>query len=163
MRWTSGLPGGASYRWTGLFGNLARSIHRTHPYPYPGPWRELLQALDIAALCALLAAILAALWLAWRVRNDGEASRQVPLWTAALFAAAGLASSSVESGVIGAMWDEAYGYGRVLTPLLFCLLLDGFARRRLWPPLAALAPVALRVALHPAAVTLRAIARLAGG
>jgi hypothetical protein len=163
MAWTSDLPGGASYTWAGLFGNLARSIHRTQPYPYPGPWRELLQALDIAALCALLAAVLAALWLAWRVRNAGELGRQLPLWTAALFAAAGLASSCVDSGGIGAMWDEAYGYGRVLTPILFFLLLEGWAQGRLWPPLAALAPVALRVALHPAAVTWRAISRLAEG
>lgn len=161
MRQTAELPGGASYQWTGLFANIAGSVRRSQPYPYPAPWPDLLMALDATALCAMLAAACAALWLAWRARNDGDASRLVPLWTAALFAAAGLATSSVKSGAVGAVWDEPYGYGRVLTPLLFCLLLEGFLRRRPGLALAVIAPVALRVALHPAAVTWRALRGLA--
>lgn len=161
MWWVSDLPGGASYQWAGPFANIAGSVFRSQPYPYPAPWPALLQAFDAAALGATLAAACAALWLAWRARNDGELSRQIPLWTAALFAIVGLATSSVKTGAVGAMWDEPYGYGRVLAPMLFCLLMEGFARQRPWAALALIAPVALRVGLHPAAVTWRALRGLA--
>lgn len=162
MRWVSDLPGGASYQWAGLFANLAGSVFRLQPYPYPSPWPQLLQAFDAVSLAAMLVAAWASLWLAWRVRREEDMGRQAALWIAALFAAAGLATSSVKSGAVGAVWDEPYGYGRVLAPLLFCLLVEGLGRGRPWLALAAIAPVVLRVGLHPAAVTWRGLSRMTG-
>lgn len=153
------LHGGASYAWLGWFANFARALGREAAYPYPSPWLELLQWFDRVAMTAFLCALGFAVYLFVRWWRAGGTSRTAVAWTAGLFAAAALVMAHLEPAHV---WDEAYAYGRVCSPMWFALFLGGLEQRRPAAPLAVLAPVAARMGLHLASPAWRALRGLTG-
>ena len=87
-----------------------------HPASYDGGGLTK-QALDVVALLAMLVAFaLAARWVA-------AAPRSPLAWTAALFAVLGVFAQRTDN------WIHVYDYGRVYSPLLMVLAMEGIARR----------------------------------
>jgi hypothetical protein len=107
---------------------LAGWIERVaHPVLYPLPRVQALAAveLDYVALAGVALLLGQAAWLAWRRSWSGRAAAIYVFALAVVF----LGSRSV--------WEDAFGFGRVVTPLMV-LLANGDA-----PPGLAFAPVAL--------------------
>lgn len=153
------LPGGADYRWAGLFHSiriLAGGAETFERYPQYRPW---LQALDLAALAGFLwacGAILVQFWK-WLMR---QRSGGAGLAAAAVSAAAALALCHFEPRHA---WDSVFSLGRVFSPVYFGLLMGGIATGRPWPPVLCLAPAALQAALPLGAVTWRLAAQALTG
>ncbi|MCU1335461.1 MAG: hypothetical protein JWO19_1042 [Bryobacterales bacterium] len=107
---------------------LAGWIERVaHPAVYPLPrWQALAAVeLDYIALAGVVLMLGHAVWLAWGRRWNARAAAIYVFGAAVIF----LASRSV--------WEDAFGFGRVVTPLIILLAVED-ARPRL-----AFAPVAL--------------------
>lgn len=158
MWWTLDLPGSSS-QWLGLFANFQRALERAAPYPYPFPWADMLALLDLAAFTAFLAAAAWGLFELRRIFARRENGQPLLAFVAAIFSATALLSASLHPGDV---WDEAYAYARVFSPLLMALFFEALSRRREVLYLLLLAPITLRVGLHPAAATVRSLRHLCG-
>lgn len=126
----------AYLNWIPLYGFVERVIH---PALYPlTAWKS-----DIAILCDFIALAGVALLLIAVARMSIE--RRWSSLTAAIYVFA-LAVVFLERRDV---WQDAYNFGRVLSPLLFLTFIERFGER----PLAALAPMAmidLRISLNMA-------------
>jgi len=99
---------------------IIMALFRAEPYPVKPPLLQVVQAVDVLALCGFLFALVLAVWGLWRRRFDREQ------WVALCFVALALVLS------IPGYWRHVYGYGRPLTPLVFVVGLRVFAGARWW-------------------------------
>jgi hypothetical protein len=106
-----------------------------------------MRAADVVALAGILAAFALAGWLLARAPSSPRA------WAAGLFAAAGVLVQRPDN------WIHVYDFGRVYSPLLLLLAVEGFARRE-WKWMLPWALIEARLLLHlaaPAAATVRGL------
>jgi hypothetical protein len=96
------------------------ALFRAEPYPVAPPLLQVVQAVDVLALCGFLFALALAVWGLWRRRLDREQ------WVALCFVALALVLS------VPGYWRHVYSYGRPLSPLLFVVGLRVFAEARWW-------------------------------
>jgi hypothetical protein len=99
---------------------IIMALFRAEPYPVKPPLLQVVQAVDVLALCGFLFALALAVWGLWRRRLDREQ------WVALCFVALALVLS------VPGYWRHVYSYGRPLSPLLFVVGLRAFAGARWW-------------------------------
>jgi hypothetical protein len=112
--------------WVPLYGFLERVLH---PHTYPGAsWQNYLAVgFDFISLAGIALALVAVMRMAIQRRWNANTAAIYSIALAVVF----LSSRDV--------WEDAYNFGRVLTPLLLLLFIEQFGER----PLLALAPMAL--------------------
>ena len=123
-RHTPPEPPGGFGSWIPLAGWIERVAH---PVVYPLPhWPALVATeMDYVALAGVALMLGHAAWIAWQRRWNARAAAIYVFAAAVVF----IGSRSV--------WDDAFGYGRVVTPLLVLLAAEDV------PPRLAFGPVAL--------------------
>lgn len=120
--------------WIPLYGFIQRVI-QPQVYPLPPSKAAISIAFDFIALMGIALLLATVARMAMKRRWNSRTSAIYALAFAAVF----LRSRDV--------WEDAYNFGRVLSPLLFLAFIEGFTVR----PLAALAPILLvdsRIALN---------------
>ncbi len=120
--------------WIPLYGFIQR-VFRPQVYPLPPSKAAISIAFDFIALLGIALLLIAVARMAMKRRWNPSTSAIYALALAAVF----LRSRDV--------WEDAYNFGRVLSPLLFLAFIEQFTVR----PLAALAPILLvdsRIALN---------------
>jgi len=113
-------------RWTPLYGFLERIFH-VHTYPFAAGKNIVIVALDFLSLAGVALALVAVVRMAIEKRWSALAA---PIYAIA-FTVIFLSSRDV--------WEDAYNFGRVLSPLFFLIFIQYFRPR----PILALAPMAL--------------------
>jgi hypothetical protein len=124
----------AYLNWIPLYGFIERVIH-PQPYPLPPSKAAISIAFDFLALAGVALLLVVVARMAMKRLWSAEAAAIYVLALAAVF----LRNRDV--------WEDAYGFGRVLSPLLLLAFIEQFRAR----PLAALAPMLLvdsRIALN---------------
>ncbi len=135
----SGVPAIASRP---VIGHIERLL-TVRSYPSLGAYELIVQGFDMVAIVCLLAACVLGLKCFWPYRGALEIS-------AALFAALGLCLGSQLH------LEEAYGFARPVSPLLWALLVQGIVRRH-WLAVAAPLGLAASVGLSLGSQLLRII------
>jgi len=118
---------------------LVRALLQPFPYAESVRFRPVIHVFDWVALAGIiLAFVLVARWIRWPLGSAGEAA-------AVLFLLMGLFLQREDH------WQQVYDYGRVYSPMLAVLVVEGF-RRRSWllvAPLALMLPrLAIQLSVH---------------
>lgn len=120
-------PGSDTFISPVLFAGFSQRILNPFPYPFTGPVVPVLQTFDLLALAGIGAALV---WALYRAFRHARTPVTVAIW---LFAVLTITLSNRDA------WSEAYAFGRTLTPLVLLSALDGLAIGSLLPVYAMLA------------------------
>lgn len=141
-------PAGAGLlaTWVGPFGNFASAVVRLRQYPAPALVQDAVRLLDEIALAGFVIGFAMACRFS---RRDAQlACLAVPF-----LALCALLTSMND------VFTDVYGYGRLFSPVLALIVLDGF-KRRSWSSIVPALLIDARVLVIPLAETARAVARI---